>query len=325
MTIVKLARNAMATRFELILPGNDPISLRAAGEEALDEIGRIESLLSAYLPMSEISRINAEGSMNPVRVSPMVFDLLVRARELWRITEGAFDVTVGPLIKCWGFARGKGSVPSLSDIAAAREHVGMDKVDLNESNQTVFLRTDQMAIDLGSIGKGYAIDVAIEILRECGVEQAFLQGGTSSMYAIGDGRIINELNGWKVSISRPSIQNPGAEEQVVSVAELKDCSLSVSGPSGKFFTHEGRIFGHVIDPRTGWPGDRALVGAVRCASAAESDALSTAVLLGSERDLQNLHNNEPPKFDYLQIGMSGRILSSGFQILAPGEGLGRVS
>ncbi|MGN6387046.1 MAG: FAD:protein FMN transferase, partial [Verrucomicrobiota bacterium] len=79
MTIVKLARNAMATRFELILPGNDPISLRAAGEEALDEIGRIESLLSAYLPMSEISRINAEGSMNPVRVSPMVFDLLVRA------------------------------------------------------------------------------------------------------------------------------------------------------------------------------------------------------------------------------------------------------
>jgi thiamine biosynthesis lipoprotein len=201
----------------------------------------------------------------------------------------------------------------------------MGKVDLNESNQTVFLPTDQMAIDLGSIGKGYAIDAAIEILRECGVEKAFLQGGTSSMYAIGDGRIIDEVNGWKVSISRPNIQDPGAEEQVISLTELKDCSLSVSGPSGKFFVHEGRIFGHVIDPRTGWPGDRALVGAVRCESAAESDALSTAVLLGSERDLQNLQKNEQLHFDYLQIGMSGRILSSGFQILAPGEGLGRVS
>lgn len=145
------------------------------------------------------------------------------------------------------------------------------------------------------------------------------------MYAIGDGRINDELNGWKVSIGRPNIQDPGAEERVVSVAELKDCSLSVCGPSGKFFVHEGRIFGHVIDPRTGWPGDQALVGAVHCASAAESDALSTAVLLGSERDLQNIHNNELLKFDFLQIGMSGRILSSGFQILAPGEGLGRVS
>src|SRR5688572_8287676 len=127
---IALARNAMATRFEFVLAGENPVALRAAGEEALDEIERVENQLSLYRPGSEISLINAQAAQEPVRVSPEVFSLLEKAKGLWKLTEGTFDPTVAPLVRCWGFMKGNGSRPSDEEIARAKESVGMQFLHL---------------------------------------------------------------------------------------------------------------------------------------------------------------------------------------------------
>src|SRR5262249_24096079 len=122
---VRLACHAMATRFEVVLYGDNPVALRAAGEEALEEIQRLEGLLSLYRPSSEIAHVNARAAREAVRVTPGVFALLERAEKLTSETSGAFDVTVAPLVRCWGFMGGSGKLPSATELAEARAKVGM--------------------------------------------------------------------------------------------------------------------------------------------------------------------------------------------------------
>src|SRR5215475_5678068 len=117
MAVLTLARHAMATRFELVLPGNDQVALRAAGEEALDEIDRLEGQLSLYRPTSEIAHLNARAAQEPVRVTPSLFALLQRAQKLSNETRGAFDITIAPLVRCWGFMHGSGCLPATADLA----------------------------------------------------------------------------------------------------------------------------------------------------------------------------------------------------------------
>jgi thiamine biosynthesis lipoprotein len=282
---ISLARHAMATRFEFVLLGTDPVRLRAAGEEALDEIDRIESLLSLYRPGSEIATINARASFGPVPVSPEVFALLERAVELSQLSGGAFDITIAPLVRCWGFMKSSGNLPTPSQIAQARELVGSQHLDLDSSRSTIRFKRAGVMLDLGSIGKGYALDLAAEVLRDAGVDNALLHGGTSTIYALG-----TDLHGkWKVAIDRPALPSdpPNAAQAPnapLSIVELSNEALSVSAVWGKFFSHEGKVYGHVIDPRTGWPAENSLLGAVVVSSAADSDALSTIILLSDAGD-----------------------------------------
>lgn len=272
METVTLARNAMATRFEMLLHGEDAPRLRGAGEEALNEIERLEARLSLYRPSSEIARVNAHAARGPVRVSPLVFQLLTRARDLSRETSGAFDITVAPLVRCWGFMGGTGRRPAPDEIEAARACVGFSHLLFDERNSTVQFDIAGAMIDLGAIGKGYAIDCAAEILRGAGVKSALLHGGTSSVYGLG---APPGAEGWPVAIDGP----PGG--QPIAVVRLRDSSLSVSASWGKSFTLDGRAFGHVLDPRTGWPvneSDAAALAAVTSPSATETDAFSTALL-----------------------------------------------
>ena len=286
----------MATRFEFVLLGKDPVRLRAAGEEALNEIERVESQLSLYRAGSEIATINARAAYERVPVSPEVFALIEEARGYWEISEGAFDITIAPLVRCWGFMKGDGSPPTEAHLAAARECVGMNLLDLDEQRSTIHFERPGMMLDLGSIGKGYALDLAAEILRDAGVENALLHGGTSTIYALGQ----DENGPWKVAIEKPALptvpEAPRSESEPLAVIELSNESLSVSAVWGKFFTLEGKTYGHVIDPRTGWPTQNALLGAAVVSSARESDALSTAVLLGSESELARLHETTHGRF-----------------------------
>ena len=175
----------MATRFEIALHGDDDPRLRAAAEEALDEIERLDAQLSLYRNTSEISRLNAAAAAGPVRVSPPLFQLLSRARDLHRETGGVFDITIGPLMRCWGFMRDTGRLPTDEALAAARERVGMELIELDEDQFTVRFRRDGVMLDLGSIGKGYALERAANLLRDAGVTSAILHGGTSTVCAIG--------------------------------------------------------------------------------------------------------------------------------------------
>ncbi|MBI4324963.1 MAG: FAD:protein FMN transferase [Chloroflexi bacterium] len=287
MQTVAVARNAMATRFEVVLQGENPVALRAAAEEALDEVERLEAQLSLYRRTSEISRINARAAAGPVRVEPGLFRLLQRAQLLSRESGGAFDITVAPLMRCWGFMSGTGALPDPGDLAEARSKVGMHRVLLNEKDFTIQFAGEGVMLDLGAIGKGYALECAAEILREAGVESALLHGGTSTIHAIG---APPESECWKVAVelpdhvqSRLGLAEPtgaiaGQADPVLAVVPLKDEALSVSAVWGKSFEAGGKTYGHVIDPRTGAPAEGAVLAAVALPSATETDALSTALL-----------------------------------------------
>ena len=272
---VMLARHAMATRFEIVLHGGNPVALRAAGEEALDEVERLESLLSLYRTSSEIAHVNARAFHEPVRVSVPVFRLLAHACQLSEATGGAFDITVGPLLKCWGFIGESGRKPTDEELAEARARVGWHHVELDAAAFTVRLARPGMILDLGAIGKGYAIDCGSNLLREAGVTSAILHGGTSSIYAIG---CPPGADGWKIAIRQPAERIPEAENLALPTVTLRDEALSVSAVWGKSFQDEATRFGHILDPRSGHPAGQTVLTAVALPSATESDALSTALL-----------------------------------------------
>jgi thiamine biosynthesis lipoprotein len=294
MQVVQVARNAMATRFEIVLHGTDTAQLRAAGEEALDEIARLESQLSLYRPTSEIARINARAAHEAVRVTPVVFNLLKRARELSQECEGAFDISIAPLVRCWGFMGGTGHAPEPEQVAAARECIGMAHVDFDEARQTVRFDREGVMLDLGAIGKGFAIDRAADLLRDAGVESALIHGGTSTVYAIGkpsDGEV------WKVAIAS-AFGTANSDLPKLPTVNLCDEALSVSAIWGRSFEKDGKVLGHVIDPRTGEPTQGAQLAAVITKSAADSDALSTALLVlgASGERLLKSHNADVRTF-----------------------------
>jgi thiamine biosynthesis lipoprotein len=320
MQTVTLARHAMATRFELVLHGDSATSLRAAGEEALDEIDRLENQLSLYRPGSEIAQLNAHAAREPVRVTPTLFALLQHAQRLHAESGGAFDITIAPLVRCWGFMGGTGKMPAAEEIADARARIGMQHLELDAQNYTVRFARDGVMLDLGAIGKGYAVGQAAEILRETGVTSALIHGGTSTVYAIGHPP---EAEFWKIAIEKPPLtptlsssdgereKNRCADEDSFSLSlsereragvrvrssvlvapssggwpgtvPLRDEAMSVSAVWGRFFEADGKMLGHVIDPRNGQPVNRAFLTVVVLPSATETDALSTALLvLGAE-------------------------------------------
>ena len=315
-----LALEAMATRFELVLVGKDAVRLRAAGEEAMEEIHRVEAQLSLYRASSEIARVNSNAAFDAVRLTPTTFALLEKARHFWELTGGAFDVTIAPLVRCWGFMKGSGGRPTDAQISEAREAVGMNYVELDSANSTVRFKRAGMMLDLGSIGKGYALDVAADILRDAGVENALLHGGTSTVYGLG-----RDISGpWKVALEKPQLPSatPGEEASgasAIAVIELENKAMSMSAVWGKFFVLDGKTYGHVIDPRTGWPAQNALLGCAMVDSATDSDALSTGILLGSRSEIEKL-SNTLPELRYLQGRLDGskiEYLSRGVDLLVP--------
>jgi FAD:protein FMN transferase len=264
----------MATRFEIVLHGRDPVSLRAAGEEALDEIDRVEAQLSLYRNTSEIAHVNAKAAREPVRVSPPVFALLERAKRLSEETHGAFDITIAPLVRCWGFMGGTGRMPEPQAVEEARAKVGMHHIQLDAREFTVRFAREGVMLDLGAIGKGHALERAVELLLDAGVTSALLHGGTSTVHAIG--RPPSD-EPWKIAIERPQTDATQAAG-LLALVPLENEALSVSAIWGRSFQSGGKTFGHVIDPRTGQPTEAALLSAVVLPSATETDALSTALL-----------------------------------------------
>ena len=297
MHTVAVARQAMATRFEMVLHGANEVSLRAAAEEALDEIERLDAQLSLYNPASEISHINARAADGPVRVEPALFRLLQRAQHLSRETEGAFDITVAPLMRCWGFMRGSGQLPDPAEVTEARANVGTRLVALDERDFTIRFARQGVTLDLGSIGKGYALERAVELLRDAGVTSALLHGGTSTVCAIG---APPDADAWKIAVPHPDFAEqtisicrsgpddaPGAAK-LLAVVPLRDEAMSVSAVWGNAFEANGRVYGHVLDPVKGEPVEGAVLAAVVLPSATETDALSTALLIGGAADSERI-------------------------------------
>ena len=262
---VRLAVEAMGARFELVYWGP-----RAAGEAALAEIVRLDTRLSANEAASDVSWINGHAGLRTVKVEPRTFSLLERCYELSEETDGAFDITVGPLAQAWKTVADAGALPSAEAVADARARVGYRHLHLDAQASTIRFGQAGMRLDLGAVGKGYAVDAAIAILHAHGVQAALLHGGTSSVHAIGR----PPQGAWRIA------WQAGGDEQTFV---LRDSALSVSAVHGRTSIVDGRRYGHVIDPLVGMPTDHTSAAIVTGPSSLECDALSTALLvLGRE-------------------------------------------
>lgn len=270
--MLRLALEAMGTRFELVLDGEDEFSLRAAGEAAIQEIREQHDRLSIFSTGSLLSRVNERAFAAPVGVDPDLLDLLALCRRLWKASDGAFDPAVGRIMTRLGFRRpGEGTATPRDNADVLPSFAA---VLINEARGTVRFTSAAVALDLGGVAKGWALDRAVEILRDAGVTGALIHGGTSTAVAIG---APPGSEGWPIEIASHRDEVPPL------LCMLRDTALSVSSPLGRTVEHGGRSVGHVVDPRTGGPASGTLVTAAVCTSAAEADAWSTALVVSGGR------------------------------------------
>ncbi len=198
----------MGTTFSVVIYGSDRASMNQAIDAAFEEAHRLDALLSNYQPASEWSRINREAAARPVAVSPELFRILSDCIEYSRASEGTFDVTVGPLMRAWGFSGGGRHVPSSDEIREALELVGYQHVQLNAQEQTVRFDRPGVEIDPGGVGKGYAVDRMVEVLRARGIRNALVAASGSSIFGLGNPP--EEPRGWPISIADPWDRGEGA-------------------------------------------------------------------------------------------------------------------
>lgn len=245
---LRLAKSAdaMGTTFSVILYGDDMKKMEEAVDAVFAELLRLDRMLSNYNPASEWSTINRDAAAGPVAVSPELFQLLSECLRYSRESDGAFDISVGPLMKVWGFYRGSGALPAPEEVVRALRQVGYSHLLLEPTAGTVQFDRFGVEIDPGGIGKGYAVDRMADILRRMGFTTAFVAASRSSLYGMGSPPA--EARGWKVGISDP--RHP---RKTVAEFFLKDMSMSTSGSYEKFFRAGGRSYSHIIDPRTGYP------------------------------------------------------------------------
>jgi len=259
----------MATTFEIAFPLGTPDAVEA-GEAALDEIDRIEDLLTVYRPTSAISQLNAGGRG---QLDEATFALLQHCAALTQKTGGAFDIAIGTLIQAWGFFQRQGRVPNDGELAEAMHASGMKHVILDAERRFVKYFRESLKLNLGSIGKGYALDRAADVLkRDWGIRSALLSGSSSSVLAIGVPP--SNVRGWPVSIVHPA-----QPERSLGTVWLCDAGFATSAATYQSFEYKGRTYGHVLDPRTGRPAEGMASASVLASTAAEADALSTAMFI----------------------------------------------
>lgn len=275
--LIKASRPAMGSYFEVRLGANTPGAAELAGR-VLDRIDELETQLTVYRDDSEVSRLNASAHLGPVEVESGLFRLLERALELGSATGGAYDVTTGALSAAWGFFKGPRRVPDPQALAEARARTGQHQLTLDPERKTVKFDRAGVAINLGSIGKGYAIDVAAAVVKDYWwPTSTLIHGGRSSLYALGSPP--GNFGGrWEISV-----RNPFQPETPLGILRLRNRGMGTSGTDFQRFEADGHVYGHILDPRTGAPAFGPASVTVVAPTAAEADALSTAFyLLGPE-------------------------------------------
>lgn len=271
--LIRASRPAMATLFEVRMGATVPGAVELA-TRALDLIDDLEGQLTVYRDDSEVSRLNATAHLGPVAVEAGLFDLLRTACRIGEETGGAYDVTAGALSVAWGFFRGPRRVPDPAVLADARARTGSHLMRLDPSRRTVAFERPGLIINLGSIGKGYAIDRAAALITaHWWPTGALLHGGRSSLYALGSPP--TTLGGrWEVAL-----RNPFRPDTPLGIVRLRNRGMGTSGTDFQRFEVDGRVYGHILDPRTGEPALGPASVTVLAPTAAEADALSTAFYL----------------------------------------------
>jgi FAD:protein FMN transferase len=284
--LLRIGRRAMACEFEVLLNARQYPQGMEAAVAALDLVDELEAQLTVYRDSSEVSRLNQTAHMAPVEVESRLFDLLAKAAQIHRETGGAYDITSGPLSKAWGFYRRAGQMPSDLELSETMRQIGMQHLQFDAQRRTVGYDQRGVEINLGSIGKGYALDRAADSLLASGIENFLLHGGNSSVLARGssgnpqaepepvDEETVESApntNGWWIGLRHPLLPR-----RRIGEIRLRDGAIGTSGSGTQFFVHNGRRYGHILDPRTGRPAEGTLSITVVAGTGAEADALATA-------------------------------------------------
>lgn len=268
--IHRFSHNAMATIFEIVIEFDDKEYAEQAATAAFDEINRLEDELSRFRPNSDVTRINKLRIGEELKLSSDIFECLKSANEIYNITDGLFDITAGQIIDRWKTQNHN----NLNMEESISNDIGMDKIILDETKHSISVLNDGLKIDLGGFGKGYAIDVACELLTEWEIDNALLHSGGSTVKGIGK---LSGYDGWPITISNPS--NPS---QTIAEIILNDFSLSGSGQQKSM---------HIINPKTEMPINERSGAWAMCKSAAQSDAMSTTFMIMSVDDINNFCNS----------------------------------
>ena len=262
----------MGTIVEVVSPRKE------AAQIVFTEISRIDKLLSVYNPDSEISLLNNKGKLS---VSQDTMYIIRKSKELYKATGGAFDITVEPLVRVWGFEKHRYILPEEREITKVLRLVGSDKIILNESDNVIKFKTSGMKISLGAIAKGYAVDLAVAKLKETGIKDCLINAG-GDIYCLGN----NFGRPWKVAIRDP--RKPGIYE----VLELEDKAVATSGDYEQYFIKGSKRYAHIFDPRTGYPVDEGVCSVTVIASdCLTADALATSIFVLGKNGLNGIKKN----------------------------------
>lgn len=238
------------------------------------EMERVNQLMSPYIPSSELSQLNAYAAEKPVKVSAELFDLLQAAQEFSELSNGAFDITFASVGYQYDYRAG--SSPSADFIDKNKSLINFRLIKLNDKNYTVSFAKPGVKIDLGGIAKGHAVDRAVNILKQQGIQHAFVQAG-------GDSRLIGDKNGrlWNIGI-----RHPRKSGEVITQVPLENVAVSTSGDYERFYIKNGERIHHIIDPKTGKSSRQSISVTILAESSTKADALSTTVfVLGFEKGL----------------------------------------
>ncbi|MCC6324627.1 MAG: hypothetical protein DCC43_03680 [Candidatus Brocadia sp.] len=281
--MVKQTRMIMGTFAEVSVYSGDEQAAGHAVEEALDEIERMDRIMSNYKQTSELSQLNKNAARSPVPCQGELLDVIERSQHYSELSGGAFDVTVSPIVALWGFFHEKGHIPSDKEIEKVLPAVSYNNIVVKRNADpkkpgTVFFKNALTQIDLGAIGKGYAVDKALEIIKKCNMSSACINlGGNIYVWGTPPGK-----TAWKIGI-----QHPRNKDEILGYLELKDEATATSGDYERFFEMKGKRYSHIINPLTGRPVTGTMATTVVAPTGTEVDALSTSLfVLGHEKGLE---------------------------------------
>jgi len=298
----------MGTRIFVEVWADDTAQGNAAIEAVMEEMRRIDALMSHYKPDSELSQINVHAAQEPVQVDPELFDLIKLSTHFSQITDGAFDITYASVGYLYNYPLHVH--PDEEQIKAALPSVNWRYLQFDAAHHTIRFARPGMRIDLGGIAKGYAVDRGVAILKARGIAHAIVTAG-------GDSRLLGDHRGrpWLVSVAHPD--DPHNPNKVVTRLPLADCAVSTSGDYERYFDEDGVRYHHIIDPRTGHSATRVRSATVIGPTATQTDGLSkTAFVLGPEKALEIIERL--PDFDAVFVTPEGKLLySKGLRPPAP--------
>jgi len=276
---LEIGRDAMACRFEVLLNPGRPTNGPELAVHALDTITFLEQMLSIYIPTSELSLLNQRAAEIPIRVSESTFAMLQLGLDVYRKTGGAFDMTAAKLTKTWGFYRRQGTMPTEQQIQQAVAEVGSEQIIMDSADRSVRF-AKPLEVNPGGIGKGFALDSGASMLKREGVVDFAFHGGKSSIVCHGSqspDRVGGD--GWRIAV-----RHPEQSERILGWLTLRNQALGTSGPANQFFYFRGKRYGHIIDPRTGWPAEGMLSVTILHPSAGWADALATGLYVAGIDD-----------------------------------------